>query len=568
MKLKRLWINGFKNLNNFELDFSDKEGITVLIGNNGSGKSNVLEAISAIFTGLFKMSTPQRKPDFEYEIEYELNENEHYYLSLKEEDNELKYEFKKDGNRILVKDMKSSPSTYLPSKIILSYSGEENRIWELYYKHLHSDFMQEIKKSTSRSLPVERLFDVDGAYWNEALIVFIYSELENNKKFLENNLKINNIESIEIEFDIKTYNKFPSNSITDFIKAINPNLLDRITFTKNNLREMDIGYENELFVKLVASTTSNLITNLEINFDSGLKTEDLSEGQKKQILIRAILEFITDENSLVLFDEPDSHIHVANKGDIKFLLEEYPNRETILTTHSPSLMHKFQNHLVYLENGEVKGHEKADILREISGDSMSFAEQQIVLNTNSHILMCEGVNDLNYIKKALEVLNRIQNNKYKKLEDIVRINCGGADNVPYVFEEIIKDSLLDSQICVTLFDYDKTGETNKIKIDKIIEEENLINVKTSYHPHTDTGVDQNINPTKDTLFLMENYFSVDSYKSIILDNFNNKNDFKSLSEFQNPKSIINKKYKTFDDIHFNDFSILFDKLLNLFDLEV
>ena len=235
MKLKRLWIDGFKNLNDFELDFSDKDGITVLIGNNGSGKSNVLEAISAIFTGLYKMSTPQRKPKFEYEIEYELRENESYHLSLKRDNNELKYEFKKNGNIFLVKNMKEKPSNYLPSKIILSYSGEENRIREFYYKHLHNDFMQEIKKSTSHSLPIERLFDVDGVYWNEALLVFIYSELENNKDFIENNLKINNIKNIKIEFNINTYNKFPSNSITNFIKVINPSLVEKVTFTINNL---------------------------------------------------------------------------------------------------------------------------------------------------------------------------------------------------------------------------------------------------------------------------------------------------------------------------------------------
>ena len=38
MRLKRLKIDGFKNLNNFELDFTEKDGTTVLIGNNGSGK--------------------------------------------------------------------------------------------------------------------------------------------------------------------------------------------------------------------------------------------------------------------------------------------------------------------------------------------------------------------------------------------------------------------------------------------------------------------------------------------------------------------------------------------------
>lgn len=56
MKLKSLKIEGFKNLTGadgwFTLDFTNKDGITVLIGNNGSGKSNVLEAISAIFIGL------------------------------------------------------------------------------------------------------------------------------------------------------------------------------------------------------------------------------------------------------------------------------------------------------------------------------------------------------------------------------------------------------------------------------------------------------------------------------------------------------------------------------------
>ena len=42
MKLKRLWLNGFKNLNDFEINFERNDGITLLIGNNGSGKSNIL----------------------------------------------------------------------------------------------------------------------------------------------------------------------------------------------------------------------------------------------------------------------------------------------------------------------------------------------------------------------------------------------------------------------------------------------------------------------------------------------------------------------------------------------
>jgi len=60
MKLKSLYIENYKNLDTFTLDFSNNDELTVLIGNNGSGKSNILEAISSIFTALYKMGTLQR----------------------------------------------------------------------------------------------------------------------------------------------------------------------------------------------------------------------------------------------------------------------------------------------------------------------------------------------------------------------------------------------------------------------------------------------------------------------------------------------------------------------------
>ena len=49
MKLKKLQIRKYKNLIDFTVDFESGKGLSILIGNNGSGKSNVLEAISGIF---------------------------------------------------------------------------------------------------------------------------------------------------------------------------------------------------------------------------------------------------------------------------------------------------------------------------------------------------------------------------------------------------------------------------------------------------------------------------------------------------------------------------------------
>lgn len=53
MKLKKLQIKKYKNLIDFTVDFESGKGLSILIGNNGSGKSNVLEAISGIFVNAY-----------------------------------------------------------------------------------------------------------------------------------------------------------------------------------------------------------------------------------------------------------------------------------------------------------------------------------------------------------------------------------------------------------------------------------------------------------------------------------------------------------------------------------
>ena len=42
MRLNYLWIEDYKNLRNITFDFEKGGGLTMLIGTNGSGKSNIL----------------------------------------------------------------------------------------------------------------------------------------------------------------------------------------------------------------------------------------------------------------------------------------------------------------------------------------------------------------------------------------------------------------------------------------------------------------------------------------------------------------------------------------------
>jgi len=66
VKIDWLRLDNFKNLNDFEVDFSLKTERQVVIGRNGVGKSNILEAIAWIFRDL----DLEENSDFEYAMKF------------------------------------------------------------------------------------------------------------------------------------------------------------------------------------------------------------------------------------------------------------------------------------------------------------------------------------------------------------------------------------------------------------------------------------------------------------------------------------------------------------------
>jgi predicted ATP-dependent endonuclease of OLD family len=75
MRLDYLKIHDFKNLIGFSVDFDEtsKEPVTVVLGRNGSGKSNLNEALVIIFRDLLK-GKPTK--EFGYDLRYTLRNGE------------------------------------------------------------------------------------------------------------------------------------------------------------------------------------------------------------------------------------------------------------------------------------------------------------------------------------------------------------------------------------------------------------------------------------------------------------------------------------------------------------
>jgi predicted ATPase len=79
MRIDKLYLSDFKNLKNFTVDFDESKSKQVIVGQNGTGKSNLLEAISTIFRDLDLQQMPGEDneiPAFPYELDYRCNGHE------------------------------------------------------------------------------------------------------------------------------------------------------------------------------------------------------------------------------------------------------------------------------------------------------------------------------------------------------------------------------------------------------------------------------------------------------------------------------------------------------------
>ena len=161
MKLLSLHIDKYKNLTG-DYDFTTQDGYIALIGENGSGKSNLLEAISLMFGKLYRISNINDIGKFR--IRYEIDGTEYSYGNIDE-----------DGNDI---ELEANPK--LPSSIISCYSGEDMRLWNSVFRSYYIDFFNKAIQGNSY---IPQLLYINKYCWKIAFISLLYSEKSRGKRF-------------------------------------------------------------------------------------------------------------------------------------------------------------------------------------------------------------------------------------------------------------------------------------------------------------------------------------------------------------------------------------------------
>lgn len=554
-QLYSLYVEKYKNLDKLTVEFAETDKYCCFIGLNGSGKSNVLEAISAIFYSLYHIATLKdgfkKYPcQFKYRISYICN-NELYEII----DGRLK-----NGNKVTL--------DILPKNILALYSGEDTRLWKTFYKPVYEKYCS--KMTATQGFVPPFMFYLSRYEWDISLLTLLYSEDIDVVKFIADITK-NAACEISFEYNNANIRKWEGTEIEAFVEKLKEETVYTVESFRNLISEISfIDQASTLFYCLYKCRTESdnqIIQKINIEFVNSGNIEGLSEGEKKLINTNTIIHILSAPNSLCLFDEPDSHIHIARKGELKDLINT-ENRYSIVTTHSPVFVDCLCDENVrYIQDGKIEDLERCKKLALLSGNRISIFEGALILGAKK-ILVTEGTYDKKYIEKAISVFSKT-NPKYNVLKQISIIPSGSAGNAKALYDDVLSKQQEVLDMIIFLFDYDKGGLDGWKNIKALTSDKVL---PIFYQDNYDNDFDTNLqNVENNDTFMVEDLFPPESYKEKV--EYMRKKDTYKEFRCNNQgkmtdaiKKHIESHYLQFNDEWFNKFRPILDKLIEAFDL--
>lgn len=399
MRIHKVHIEKFKNLQQFEINFDPNEMNTVLLGQNATGKSNFIEALVLIFKYLDLEKEPPKEANLKYRIEYECRGKKIFvdYLSGKYVFNigsrniiNGKEVWLTGAKRLSKADFFRKKNEYLPKYVSTYYSGISNRLKDHFDEHQKKFYDKIIDADATKDNVDElrRLFYVQLVHSYFVLMAFFTYETNETKEFLQKYLFIEDLESILFKFQrpyFATNKKFQDlfmwgakGLVREFLDELwklslapidveepykesfrdkgnkKREFLYLFIQDKNKLQTLAKFYQGgntELFKALESTYISDLIHEVRVrvkkrNVDGNITFKELSEGEQQLLTVLGLLRFTRDEETLILLDEPDTHLNPLWKWEYLDLLKavvkkdittdsEDDTTQVILNTHDP-----------------------------------------------------------------------------------------------------------------------------------------------------------------------------------------------------------------------------------------
>ena len=448
----------------------NKISTTLIVGENGSGKSTVLDALCfGLFSKPFRrINRPQLINSINdggllVEIEFEVGSRS--YMVRRGIKKNI-FEIFVDGQRLNQDAKTQDQQEYLENTILKLNYKSFTQIVLLGANH-YIPFMQ--LKSQDRKSIVEDLLDIQIFSVMNHLLRYKISENKEEQQNVEVNRKLaaGNIDTTEgVINDLK---KTKKNQIQQNERDISNNeeeigslntkiqeLMDSISNDKTaqTLRELE-GYQEGIERKMLAAEKE--IEFYEQNDTCSTCSQELSEKHKTKMI---------SAHHGIMHTSKGGLWELGNKiEDLKKRLEEVTNIQTAITTHQNQVqaingyITKLKDQIKEIEGREDDIDERIKKLKELKGELKSCIEQLEKLSEHKQlyeiamVLLKDTGIKTRIIKQYLPIMNTLINKYLASMDFFVSFNLDEK------FEEKIKSRHRDE------FTYDSFSEGEKMRID-------------------------------------------------------------------------------------------------------
>lgn len=400
MRLDKVYIDGFKNLKQLTADFDENRLTTVVIGQNGAGKSNLIEAIISIFRWV---DLRRSEPRFHYRLDYRIDGVKVALSNLADEP-----AIAVDGKAVTRAEFERRKGEWFPDLVFGYYSGGSRRLESLFDAHQRA-YYDDIKLEEDHALVAKaqesrRLFYCRPIHGVLALLAFFAFPEAKVSAELASKLGITGFHSMLGLFREPWFAKGKKASAEDLWGAGGPagtsarsfkevafhpfalvgNAVDDYRDKKQSepqyaaflpslehLKRVAANFkdEREMFYALEAMDISDLIRTIDLwvtrtNDESGdVGFADLSDGERQLLMALGLIRVSRGKRALFLLDEPDTHLNPHWQHSYLKLIEEWTgiaadaaNCHIILTSHNPLTISALTREEVRVMNVAEDGH--------------------------------------------------------------------------------------------------------------------------------------------------------------------------------------------------------------------
>ena len=244
MRLIDCQIQGYKNIQNISLDFKKTKGRTLIVGTNGSGKSNLLEALSAIFSALYNKEEIVN-PAFGFKLIYTLDEKD--IVIVHNDNGHVEMQYKETAAESLCKIIdKKDYDKHLPDHVIAVYSGEEERLWRDYYFKSYDLYNKQYMDGKEKFHPQHMIY-LNHYYWNLIASILSIHEIEDYRTYLADVIGIRNLSTIHMAFDVPKLNRNRNERAKQILEILNQDKKADVNVSLETYRQVrDLcGYETK-----------------------------------------------------------------------------------------------------------------------------------------------------------------------------------------------------------------------------------------------------------------------------------------------------------------------------------